>query len=91
MTQARCNSAGSLVSAGSPTGDSALLAFDPASLSAGDRSTSGALTFRIGTVVYTSRWALAEIDPDGLGATFEALMVGPDGVEFLVEGGFSCL
>ena len=91
LTAARCNSAGSFVSAGSPTGDSALLAFDPASLSAGDRSTSGALTFRIGTVVYTSQWALAEIDPDGLGATFAARMVGPDGVEFLVEGGFSCL
>jgi hypothetical protein len=68
-----------------------LLSFDPDSLSAGDRSTSGALSFRVGTVVYTSRWALAEIDPDGLGATFEALMVGPDGVEFLVDGGFSCL
>jgi hypothetical protein len=91
LTEARCNSADSLISAGSPTGDSALFAFDPASLSAGERSTRGALSFRIGTVVYTSQWALAEIDPDGLGATFEALMVGPDGVEFLVEGGFSCL
>jgi hypothetical protein len=91
LTEARCDSARSLISAGSPTGDSALFAFDPASLSAGERSTRGALSFRIGTVVYSSQWALAEIDPDGLGATFEALMVGPDGVEFLVEGGFSCL
>ncbi|MFM2073405.1 MAG: hypothetical protein RLZZ623_3669 [Actinomycetota bacterium] len=91
LTAARCNSADSYVSAGTASGDSALLSFDPASLSAGDRSTSGALSFRVGTVVYTSRWALAEIDPDGLGATFEALMVGPDGVEFLVDGGFSCL
>lgn len=91
LTAARCNSADSFVSAGSPTGDGALLAFDPVSLSPSDRFTSGALSFRIGTVVYTSRWALAEIDPDGLGATFKALMVGPDGIEFLVEGGFSCL
>ena len=90
LTAARCNSADSYVSAGTPSGDSALLAFDPDSLSAGDRSTSAALTFRIGTVVYTSRWALAEIDPDGLGATFEALMADPDGFVFLVEGGFSC-
>ncbi len=91
LTAARCNSADSSVSAGGPTGDGALLAFDPDSLSAGDRQTDAALTYRVGTVVYTSIWALAEIDPDGLGATFSALVAGPDGVEFLVQGGFSCL
>lgn len=69
----------------------ALLTFDPTALSEGHPWTTASLTFRIGTVEYTSRWALAEIAPDGLGATFEARMVGPDGVEFNVEGGFSCV
>jgi hypothetical protein len=91
LTEAHCNSADSYVSAGSPTGDAALLAFDPTSLSAGDTTTNAALTFRIGGVEYTSVWALAEIDPDGLGATFRAMMVGPDGVQFRVDGGFSCI
>ncbi len=91
LTEARCNSADSFVSAGTPTGDGALLAFDPDSLSTTDRGTNAALTFRVGGVEYTSIWALAEIDLDGLGATFQALMEGPDGVEFLVDGGFSCL
>lgn len=91
LAAARCNSSEGLVSAGGLTGDAALLTFDPRALAAGHPWITSSLTFRVGTTEYTSRWALAEIDPDGLGATFEAGMVGPDGVEFNVEGGFSCV
>jgi hypothetical protein len=86
----RCDSERGIVSAGGRTGDAAVLAYDPAALMSPEPLIDAALSVRSGTERYTSTWVIAEMDLDGLAGTFAAGMVGNDGVEFTVSGGFDC-
>ena len=89
LIDARCTTDG-ISAGGSGSADAALLSVDLDAPEV-DGQREGALTWRVGGVVYATDWLLIRLTVDGLGASFSGRAVGPDGFPFDVKGSFNCL